>query len=81
MCFRIHELDRGNRRRLAIGNFSLAVGLLLWVFRAHYPVNQDRLQAVVDLLVGLSIGINLLVFGFARRCRASESETAPAPPQ
>ncbi len=66
MCFPYRQLDLKTRGRRAIGNFSMAVGLLLWVFRAYIPFSQGWLQAVCGLLFGVSIGINR--FGFRAAC-------------
>jgi hypothetical protein len=66
MCFPYRQLDPKTRGRSAIGNFSLAGGLLLWVFRAYVPFNQEWLEAVCGLLCGVSIAINL--FGSRAAC-------------
>ncbi|MGD0901451.1 MAG: hypothetical protein ABR924_00790 [Terracidiphilus sp.] len=69
MSIPIHQLDPKTRGRRGIGNFSLAVGLLLWFFRAYIPVNQGWLQTVCGLPLGASIAINL--FGLRAACGSS----------
>jgi len=83
MCIPIRQLDSATRRRVAIGNSCLAVGLLLWVFRASIPIPQDLRDAVCGLLIGLSIAINLLTIAFHGRCGRGidEQGAASAPPQ
>jgi hypothetical protein len=68
MCIPYGQLDPKSRRILGIGNFSLPAGLLLWIFRSYIPVEQDWLHGVCGLLLGLSIGINLMMMRRQRRC-------------
>jgi hypothetical protein len=74
MCIPIRQLDPKWRRMMAVGNFSLVAGLLLWNFRSYIPAGPDWLHPVCGLLFGLSIGINLFGLRLARRCRASQTE-------
>jgi hypothetical protein len=69
------QLDPKTRRLLAIGNISLVVGLLLWLFvHPSGQIEKNWLHAVCGFLLGLSATINLMGLVFARRCRASASK-------
>jgi hypothetical protein len=64
------QLDPKTRRLLAIGNMSLVVGLLLWLFvHPSGQIEKNWLHAVCGFLLGLSVTINLMGLVFARRCR------------
>jgi hypothetical protein len=70
MCIPIRQLDPKTRRLLAIGNISLVVGLLLWLFvHPSGQIEKNWLHAVCGFLLGLSVTINLMGLVFARRCR------------
>jgi hypothetical protein len=70
MCIPIRQLDPKTRRLLAIGNMSLVVGLLLWLFvHPSGQIEKNWLHAVCGFLLGLSVTINLMGLVFARRCR------------
>jgi hypothetical protein len=69
MCIPIRDLDPRARRIRAIANIALVIGLLLWTFRSNITVNRDLLEGVSGFLLGLSITINLIGPGRARRCR------------
>jgi hypothetical protein len=58
---------------MAIGNISLVLGLLLWVFRSYIHVERNWLDGMYGFLVGFSIAINLMGLIRAKRCRASAS--------
>ena len=84
MCIPIRQLDPKTRRLLAIGNMSLVVGLLLWLFvHPSGQIEKNWLHAVCGFLLGLSITINLMGLIFARRCsdkrirRVIETSAAP----
>jgi hypothetical protein len=65
MCLLDRHQSAKLRRRPAIANLALAIGLILWSF-AHpvSVVGRDAIHFVVGLLLGLSITINLmLVYG------------------
>jgi len=74
MCIPNRLLDRKTRRLMAIGNISLVIGLLLWLF-VHSSGQMERnwLHGVCGFLLGLSITINLFGLWVARRCRAGSS--------
>lgn len=74
MCIPNRQLNPKARRLLAIGNISLVIGLLLWLF-AHPSGQNERncLHAVCGFLLGLSVTINLFGLWFGRRCRANAS--------
>jgi hypothetical protein len=64
-------LDEGGkvRRHRVLANGALALGLLLWLL--VHPAGQaarDGLDGVVGLLLGISIGANLMVVRKRRRC-------------
>jgi hypothetical protein len=70
MFIPIRQLDPKTRRLLAIGNMSLVVGLLLWLFvHPSGQIEKNWLHAVCGFLLGLSVTINLMGLVFARRCR------------
>jgi hypothetical protein len=67
------QLDARTRRLIALGNACMAVGLMLYTF--VHPSGQgakDLAQGVSGLLLGVSIGINLFAFRFARRCQEKQ---------
>ena len=64
------NLDVNARRRVALANGALAVGLLLRLF-AH-PASAmalNWLDALVGFLLGISVAVNLFGLRSARRCR------------
>jgi hypothetical protein len=68
------QLDPKVRRRVALGNVCLALGLVLFFF--VHPANQTLLNithGVSGLLLGISIGINLFAWRLARRCREKQA--------
>jgi hypothetical protein len=73
MWMRNRQLDPKTRRWMALGNISLVIGLLLWMF--VHPAGQtakDWHDGVCGFLLGLSITINLFGLRRARRCRVAE---------
>jgi Zn-dependent protease len=74
MCIPNRLLDKKTRRLMAIGNISLVIGLLLWLF-VHPSGQMERnwFHGVCGFLLGLSITINLFGLWVARRCRAGSS--------
>ncbi|MGA2569317.1 MAG: hypothetical protein ABSF23_02245 [Terracidiphilus sp.] len=73
MCAPIHEQDPKTRRMRVIGNLSLAVGLILWVFvRPSMTAPHAWLDAFCGFFMGLSITINLFCLRAARRCRETQ---------
>jgi hypothetical protein len=58
---------------MAIGNISLVIGLLLWLF-VHPSGQMERnwLHGACGLLLGISIAISIFVFVIARRCREKQ---------
>lgn len=68
------SLDSNTRRRIALANGALAVGLLLRLF--VHPANamaRNWLDAVVGCLLGLSLAVNLFGLRSARRCRQNRA--------
>jgi len=63
-------LDRKGRWLRAVANLALVAGLLLWTF-VRQEVGHARawMDAVIGLLMGLSIGMNLMLVWKARSCR------------
>jgi hypothetical protein len=73
MWMRKQQLDAKAGRWMKLGNISLVIGLLLWMF--VHPSSQiagDWLDGVSGFLLGLSITINLFALRRARRCPAAE---------
>lgn len=69
MCVPIRRRDPRTRAMMAIGNFSLAAGVLAWNFTRHTGnAPHAWLDGITGLFFGLSIGINLWVI---RRGRCS----------
>jgi hypothetical protein len=67
------QLDPRTRRILVIGNLSLSIGLLLWIFvHPSGQTQKDVLDAVCGFSLGLSLGINLFAFWQARRCHEKQ---------
>lgn len=57
-----------------VANLALAAGLLLWIFARQVGGHAHAwLDAVIGLLIGLSIGMNLMLVWKSRTCR----RTAP----
>ncbi len=78
MGFYHRQLDPKTKRLIAIGNLSLAIGLLLLNFpHPSGQIERNWLHGVGGFLLGLSITINLYAFRFARRC--SQDSGSPAP--
>lgn len=67
------RFDPKTRRLFAIANFSLAFGLLPWVFHEYIHVNHNWVDAFCGFFIGLSIALNLFCLSAARRCRAVRS--------
>lgn len=75
MCFPIHQRSRRDRGLLAVANISLFLGIALpYALHFNGAVERSWIEAVRGLLIGLSIGINLLVIRFGRRCSRSTAE-------
>ena len=78
MCIPNRQLDPKTRRMRVIGNVCLVAGLLLWNcdqwhwLQVSGQIERNWFQALVGLLMGVSIGVNLFGLRFARRCRAAE---------
>jgi hypothetical protein len=73
MCIPNRDLDPKTRRMRVIANVCLLIGLLLWNFRSNVPVAKTWLDGLCGLLMGFSIGANLLWLRRTRRCRATET--------
>jgi hypothetical protein len=67
MCVPVQQLDPKVRFWMILGNIALVTGLLMWNFRSEMPINKNWLDAVCGLLMGFSIGVNLLNLS-KRRC-------------
>ncbi|HUN86988.1 MAG TPA: hypothetical protein VMU48_21595 [Terracidiphilus sp.] len=67
------EQEQGGRRRWqrAGANLSLVAGLLMWSFAREAGHARPWLDAVTGLLMGMSIGMNLMLVIKVRRCRAA----------
>jgi len=74
MCIPNRRLDPRTRRLMVVGNISLVIGLLLWMFvHPDGQVERNWRDGVCGFLLGLSIAINLIGLIFGKRCRASAS--------
>jgi uncharacterized membrane protein YedE/YeeE len=72
MCVE-QEQKRRRRWQRVMANVALAAGLLLWTFARQAGHGRPWLDAVIGLLMGVSIGANLMLVIKARRCRAAAS--------
>jgi uncharacterized membrane protein len=75
MCLPNRRLDPKSRLALGIGNFSLAAGLLM--LNSSHPSSQiarNWLHGVGGMLLGISIGVNLMRLIANRRCRARTAQ-------
>jgi hypothetical protein len=72
MCASFRQLDLRTRRLLAAGNFSLALAFVFGNFTQHQLPRLPWLDGVYGLLLGVSIGINLIAVRCIRRRRATE---------
>ncbi len=70
MCVPFKQRDARTRRRMIFGNFSLAAALTLRICIGHDSnPNHAWLQAIFGLLLGISIGVNLMALRQCRRTR------------
>ncbi len=59
---------------MGIGNFALAAGLALpYVLHPASVTHKDWMDGVKGLLLGVSIGLNLMLLWSRRRCRKTEA--------
>ncbi|MGA3262683.1 MAG: hypothetical protein ABSC47_01405 [Terracidiphilus sp.] len=73
MCIPNRRLDPRIRRLMAIGNMSLVIGLLLWIFvHPAGQIERNWLHGVCGFLLGFSIAINLFGLWIARRCQEKQ---------
>jgi len=74
MSIRIRQFDPRARRRMALANISLVIGLLLWLFvHPAGQIEQNWLHAICGFLLGVSIAVNLLNFWHSSRCGNTEA--------
>lgn len=64
----VRELDPRRRRLMVLANLSLVAGLLWWNFARPAGPYKNWLDAVCGLLLGFSIGVNLLVLRGSGKC-------------
>ncbi len=70
MCIAHATSSRRSRWLRATANLALVAGLLLWNFSPKTTLaSHDWIDALMGLLMGLSIGMNLMLLFLARRCR------------
>ncbi len=78
MCLQIHQRDARTRALLVLANFTLGAGIALpYLIHATTMPNLDWLDASRGLLIGISLGMNLLLLGRIRRARR-KNETDPS---
>ena len=72
MCM---EWNGRNKWLRAVANSALAVGLVLWSFARH-SVGSGRawFDALVGMLIGVSIGMNLMLVWKMRGRRSADSQ-------
>jgi len=73
MCIPTQQSAGKTRRIRVIANTSLVIGIVLIHF--VHPTSQlarDLSHGIGGLLIGLSIGLNLLGLRCARRCRPAQ---------
>ena len=61
---------------MAIGNFSLVIGLLLRMFVDRTGTDQGWFDAALGLFFGISIAINVFVLRFGGRCGDAEAKSS-----
>jgi len=67
--------DRKSRWLFAIANLSLAVGLMLRVLvQPASGLARNWMDGLCGLLLGISIGMNVMLVIKARRCRTESLE-------
>lgn len=76
MCVTNDQLQKRSRWQRAVANFALVAGLLLWNFgRTAGKPFAPWFDATVGLLMGMSIGMNLLLAVRSRRCRQNATQS------
>jgi hypothetical protein len=77
MCMPIHQRDVRTRALFVLANLSLSAGIALpHLVHATTPSNLDWLDASRGLLIGISHGMNLLLFGRIRGRRKNATNTS-----
>jgi hypothetical protein len=70
------RLDPKMRRMANRGNLCLVAGLLLFLFARPSGTDANiAVHAVAGLLIGISLGVNICVLRWVRRCRQQERES------
>jgi hypothetical protein len=70
MCIPIHERSRRDRILLSLAAFALAAGTgLPHLIHSSSALNEDWIDALRGLLMGVSIGMNLMLIAKKRRRR------------
>lgn len=71
MYIRVQQRSRRQRMWMIVANLSLVAGVILpYAFHPASGPGKDWFEAVRGLFFGVSMGINLMVLRFARRCAA-----------
>ena len=73
MCIAIGKRRRKERILLVIANLALCAGIA-FQYRFHFAHAEDWLDGVRGLLLGISIGINLMLLRRGRRCERAGQE-------
>ncbi|HVZ82901.1 MAG TPA: hypothetical protein VG893_04445 [Terracidiphilus sp.] len=71
MCVEKDEIRKRLRWQRVLANLALVAGLLLWNFARQTGHPRPWLDAGIGLLMGISMGANLMLAVKARRCRAA----------
>ena len=69
MCTSVRKRSFKHRILMAVANLALCIGLVLPYF--IHPAGQrgaNWLHGIRGLLIGMSIGMNLFIIRFSRRC-------------
>jgi hypothetical protein len=80
MSYRFRQLDPKTRCLVAIGNFGLAVGLILLI--TLHPASQferNCLHAICGFFLGFSVVINLCALTGAGRCKSLRNPQQDSP--
>jgi hypothetical protein len=69
MCIPVWKRSLKDRTLMAVANLALCIGLVLpYVVHPAGQRSADWLDGIRGLLIGMSIGMNLLIIRLGKRC-------------